>query len=125
MQLLIGIEVRVFAARVLLREPSVEAGWNQAVRALLLLGSADREGVRVLVLDVLVVAADPAPLHRMGGIDLIELLPEFGILERARFAPPAPSLPILAPVAHPFDEVLGIGDEMHQRMTPLAPNPFQ
>jgi len=73
MQLLVGIEVHVFAARPLLREPGIEAGWNQAVGALLLISGADRERVRILVLDVLIVAPDPAPLDRVGGIDLIEM----------------------------------------------------
>src|SRR6266540_6042146 len=125
MQLLVGIEVHVFAAGALLREPGVETGRNQAVGALLLLSGADREGVRILVLDVLVVAADPAPLNRVGGIDLIELLPQLGVLECARFAPPAPSLPVFAPLAHPLHQILGVGDEMDQRVAPLAADPFQ
>src|SRR3989442_13180246 len=83
MQLLVGIEVQVFAARPLLREPGIEAGWNQAVGALLLIGGADRERVRILVLDVLVVSPDPAPVHRMRGVHLVELLPELGVLERS------------------------------------------
>src|SRR5437667_11778244 len=95
MQLLIGIEVHVFAARPLLRQPGVETGWNQAVGALRLVGGADRQGVRVLVLDMLVVAAHPAPFHRVRAIDLDELLPEIGGLERARFAAPAASVSLL------------------------------
>src|SRR2546425_9084633 len=98
MQLLVGIELHVFAARVLLREPGVEAGRNQAVGALLLLGGADREGVRVLVLDVLVVAADPAPFYRMRCGDLLQLLPQLRVLERTRPATPAPGLPVLRPL---------------------------
>src|SRR5258705_5465878 len=125
MQLLVGIEVQVFAARPLLREPGIEAGRNQPVGPLLLIGGADRERVRILVLDVLVVAPDPAPLHRVRGIDLIELLPQLGVLERAGFTPPAPSLPVLAPLAHPLHQILGVGDEMDQRAAPLAADPFQ
>src|SRR2546423_7921033 len=125
MQLLVGIEVHILAARPLLREPGIEAGWNQAVGALLLIRGADRERVGILVLDVLIVSPDPAPLHGMRRIDLIELLPELGVLERAGFAAPATRLPVLAPLAHPLDQILGVGDEMHQRMAPLAANPFQ
>src|SRR6267154_4042527 len=98
MQLLVGIEVEVFAACPLLREPGVEAGGNQAVGALLLVGGADRQRVRILVLDVLVVSADPAPLHGMRGIDLIEFLPQVGVLEHACLAAPAARLPVLAPL---------------------------
>src|SRR6266550_1676515 len=125
MQLLVGIEVHVFAARPLLREPGIEAGGNQTVGPLLLVGGADRERVGILVLDVLVVAADPAPLHCVCGIDLIELLPQLGVLERARFTPPAPSLPVFAPLAHPLHQILGVGDEVDQRVVPLAADPFQ
>src|SRR5689334_10282182 len=76
MQLLVGIEVRVLVARTLLRKPGVETGRNQPVGPLLLLGGANRKGVRVLVLDVLVVAAHPAPINSMRRGDLRQLLPQ-------------------------------------------------
>src|SRR6266540_1598014 len=125
MQLLVGVEVQILAAGALLGEPGVESRGNETVGALLLVGGADRQDVRVFVLHVLVMATHPAPFHSMGGINLIELLPEVGVLERARFAAPATSLPILAPLLHAFDQILGVGDEVHERVTPLAPNPFQ
>src|SRR5207244_10840501 len=102
MQLLVGIEVQVFAARPLLREPRIEAGWNQAVGALLLIGGADRERVRILVLDVLVVSADPAPIHRMRAIDLIEFLLQISVHESVCLVSPAERLPVLAPLATPL-----------------------
>src|SRR5436189_5396865 len=75
MELLVGIELDKLAAGALLREPGVEAGRDQAVGPILSLGGADRERVRILVFDVLVVAADPAPVNGMHGGDLGQFLP--------------------------------------------------
>src|SRR5689334_6529143 len=125
MQLLVGIEVQVFAAGALLREPGVEAGGDEAVGALLLIGGADRERVGVLVLDVLVVAPDPAPVDRMRCRNLRQLLPQLGVLERARFAAPAARLPALDPLRHALDEILRVRNEADVGVPPLAADPFQ
>src|ERR1051325_8971361 len=99
MQLLVGIEVQKLAARVLLREPGVEARRDQAVGALLLVGGADGDDVSVFILHVLVVPADPAPVHQFVRLrDLRQLLPQLDVLERAGLAPPARASP-RAPVA--------------------------
>src|SRR5919201_685875 len=118
MQLLIWIEVRVFAAGPLLREPGVEARRNQTVGALLLLRGPHRQRVGVLILDVLVVTPHPAPVDGVVGLDRRQLLPQVRILQRARLAAPAARLPHLAPLGHAFDQILRVGDEAHVRVTP-------
>src|SRR6266566_5387753 len=125
MQLLVRIEGDVLAARALLREPRVEARGNQAVGALLLIRGAHCHDVRVFVLDVLVVAAHPAPIDRVRRRHLLELLPQLCILERTRLPPPTPPLPVLGPLVHSLHEILGVGDILHDGVPPLAANPFE
>src|SRR5213075_164524 len=125
MQLLVGIEVHKLAARAQLREPGIEAGWDQAVGALLLVGGANRDDVRVFVFHMLVVPAHPAPIHRMGARDLGQLLPEIQVLERAGLPPPAACFPSRQPLGHPFDEILRVGHEPDVGVSPLPPDPFE
>src|SRR6267378_756811 len=125
MQLLVGIEVQILAAGALLREPGVEAGGDEAVGPLLLIGGADRERVGVLVLDVLVVAPNPAPIHRMRRRHLRQLLPQLDVLEHARFAAPAACLPALDPFRHSLDEILRVGNVADVGVPPLAADPLE
>src|ERR1700694_2196761 len=125
MQLLVRIVGRVLAASSLLGEPGVESGRNQAVGALLELGGAHRDDVRVLVLRVLVMPAYPAPVYGMGRLDLHELLPQLGVFQRAGLAAPAPRLPVADPLGHPLHEVLGVGQIANVGVLPLEPDPLQ
>src|SRR5881628_959237 len=125
MELLVGIEVEKLAAGALLREPGVEARRDQTVGALLPVGGAHGQHVRVFILDVLVVAAHPAPVHGVHGGDLRQLLPQVRVLERARLAAPATGCPATHPLVHAFDEILRVRHEAHVGMAPLAPHPFE
>src|SRR6266545_4298349 len=125
MQLLIGIVARVLAAGVLLLEPGVEPRRHEAVGALLMLGGARRQEVGVLVLRVVGVAPDPAPFHGVRRGDLIELLPQLEVLDRAALAAPAASLPVLEPLLHALHQVLGVRHVAYARVLPLAPDPLE
>src|SRR5512145_3262779 len=124
-QLLVGIKVHILAPSTLLSEPRIEPGRDQAIRALLLLRRADGEEVGVFILDVLVVAPDPAPIHRVMRRHLRERLPQLEILERTGLASPAPGLPGREPFGHPLDQILGVGNEAHMGVAPLAADPLQ
>src|SRR6266850_4776235 len=125
MQLLIRIVVGVAPPGALLGEPGVEPRRNQPVRAFLALGSAGGEDVGVFVLGVPRVALDPAPLDCVRPRGLDQFLPEFQILEDAALALPPACFPPRHPFAHPFDEVLRVGNVHDVRVLPLAADPFQ
>src|SRR5437667_9660110 len=74
---------------------------------------------------MLVLAAHPAPIDRVRRRDLLELLPQVGVLERTRLPPPTPPLPVLGPLVHSLHEILGVGDILHDGLPPLAANPFE
>src|SRR5688572_33505512 len=122
MQLPVGVVVRVPAAGPLLCEPGVEPRRHQPVRALLALGGADGEVVRVLVLGVAGVALDPGPRDGMRGGGLGELLPELDVLDGAALSLPAARLPSPYPFAHTLHEVLRVRDEYDVGVLPLAAN---
>src|SRR2546430_16497324 len=124
-QLLVGVVVPITPARPLVYEPGVEAGWYQAVGALLALRRAGRERVGVFVLRVSRMALDPAPLDFVRRRGLDQLLPELLILEHAALALPAAGLPARYPLAHPLDEVLGVGNVDDAGVLPLTADPFQ
>src|SRR2546421_156681 len=125
MQVEIGIVVGVLPPRPPLCQPGIEAGRYEPVGALLALGGADGEVVGVLVLGVVVVAADPAPLDRVPGGRLHQLLPQRQILDRAALAAPAARHPAGNPVVHPLDQVLGIGHVGDAGVAPLAVQPLE
>src|SRR5947207_8462333 len=125
MQVEIGIVVGVVSPRPPLRQPGVEAGRDESVGALLALGGAHGEVVGVLVLGIVVVAADPAPLDGVPGGRLHQLLPQRQILDRAALAAPAARHPAGDPVVHPLDQVLGIGHVGDARVAPLAMQPLE
>src|SRR5437867_276411 len=75
-ELPVRIVIGVRPAGALLRQPHVEARGDEAVRALLALGGADREVVGVLVLGVSGMALDPLPGDRVRRRGLDQLLPE-------------------------------------------------
>src|SRR5438552_5392390 len=125
MQLLVGIVVSITPARPLVYEPGVEAGWHQAVGALLALRGAGGEGVRVFVLRVPRVALDPAPLDLVRRRGLDQFLPQVLILEHAALAFPASGFPPRHPLVHPFDEVPRVGNVHAAGVLPLAADPFQ
>src|SRR5437764_7069895 len=125
MQLLVRIERDVLAASTLLGEPRIETRGNQAVGPLLVFRGSHRHEVGVFILDVLVMAAHPAPIDRVCRRDLFELLPQRGILERPRLAAPPSPLPGLGPLIHALHEVLGVGNELDDGVPPLAANPLE
>src|SRR5256886_3216884 len=125
MQVEIGIVVGVLPPRPPLCQPGIEAGRYEPVGALLALGGADGEVVGVFVLGVVVVAADPAPLDRVPGGRLHQLLPQRQILDRAALAAPAARHPAGNPVVHPLDQVLGIGHVSDAGVAPLAVQPLE
>src|SRR2546429_1136921 len=125
MQVEIGIVVGVVPPRPPLRQPGVEAGRDESVGAFLALGGAHGEVVGVLVLGIVVMAADPAPLDRVPGGRLHQLLPQRQILDRAALAAPAARHPAGDPVVHPLDQILGIGHVGDVGAAPLAVPPFQ
>src|SRR5438105_11726579 len=125
MQLLVRIEGDVLAAGALLGKPRIETRGNQAVGTLLVFRGTHRHEVGVFILDVLVVAAHPAPIDRVRRRDLLELLPQLGILERTCLPPPPAPLPVLGPLIHPLHEVLGVGNELDDGVPPLAANPLE
>src|SRR5256884_8197774 len=124
-QLLVGVVVPITPARPLVYEPGVEAGWYQAVGALLALRRAGGEGVGVFVLRVSRMALDPSPLDLVRRRGLDQLLPELLILEYAALALPAAGFPSGDPLAHAFDEVLRVRNVHDAGVLPLAANPFQ
>src|SRR6267378_3062019 len=93
--------------------------------ALLALRRAGGEDVGVFVLGVPRVALDPAPLDFVRPRGLDQFLPEFQILEDAALALPPACFPPRHPFAHPFDEVLRVGNVHDVRVLPLAADPFQ
>src|SRR5213594_2483281 len=125
MQLLIGIVVAVAPPGALLGEPGVEPRRHQPVRALLTLRRAGCEAVGVFVLRVPRMALDPSPLDPVRRRGLNQFLPEVLILEHAALALPAACFPPGHPLAHPLDEVLGVGNVHDARVLPLAADPFQ
>src|SRR5436309_5989020 len=125
MQLLIGIVVPVTPAGALLGEPGVERRRHQPVVAFLTLRGAGRERVGVFVLRVTRMALDPTALDLVRCRGLHQLLPELLILEHAALALPAAGLPARYPLAHPLDEVLGVGNVDDARVLPLTVAPLQ
>src|SRR5205809_5990229 len=125
MQLLVGVVGRVLAAGALLREPRVEPRGDEPVGALLALRGASRQEVRVLVLGVVGVPADPAPLHVMDLGDLRQLLPQLQIHDLAALLLPSLLLPPGHPLPHPLDEVLRVRHVAHACAFPLAPDPLE
>src|SRR3989440_714508 len=125
MQVEIGIVVGVLPPPPPRGQPGIEAGRYEPVGALLALGGAEGEVVGVLVLGVVVVAADPAPLDRVPGGRLHQLLPQRQILDRAALAAPAARHPAGNPVVHPLDQVLGIGHVGDAGVAPLAVQPLE
>src|SRR5256886_1611913 len=124
-QLLVGVVGRVPPAGALVCQPGVEPRRHQAVGAILTLRGAGREGVGVFVLRVPRVALDPAPLDVVRRRGLDQFLPQVLILEHAALAFPATGFPPRHPLAHPFDEVLRVGDVHDAGVLPLAADPFQ
>src|SRR5690348_7068992 len=108
-QLPIGIVVVIVPAGPRRRQPGVELRRHQTVRALLTLGGAHGEVVRVLVLRVARVPLDPAPRNVVRSRGLDELLPQLQVLERTAFAFPSSGFPSFHPLAHPLHEVLRVG----------------
>src|SRR5256714_11391396 len=125
MQLLIGIVVAVAPAGALFVEPGVEPRRHQPVGACLTLRGACRERVGVFVLRVSRMTLDPTPLDLVRRRGLHQLLPELLILEHAALALPAAGLPARYPLAHPLDEVLGVGNVDDAGVLPLTADPFQ
>src|SRR5258705_784806 len=113
------------AARALLFQPHVEPRRREAVGALLALGGAYGERIRVLVLGVPRVAFDPLPRHVVPRGGLIELLPQRQVFDFAAFTLPAPCLPGVDPLAHALDQVLRVGDVCDGGAVPLAVQPFE
>src|SRR5438552_5164234 len=125
MQLRFGVVIGIVTAGPLLREPRVEAGWDQAVGALLALGGPDREVVRVLVLGAAGVPFDPAPRDPVRGGSLHELLPQLLVLQDTALPLPPPRLPAVHPFGHALDQVLLVGDVHDQRVLPLSADPLE
>src|ERR1043166_800220 len=125
MQLLVGIVVPIAPARPLVYEPGVEAGWHQAVGALLALRGAHRERVGVFVLGVAGVPAHPAPLDGVAGRGLHQLLPQRKILDRAPLAAPPAGDPCRYPLRHALDQVLRVRHVHHLHALPLTVQPLE
>src|SRR5213075_1738007 len=71
------------------------------------------------------VAPDPAPRHGVRRGDLIELLPQLEVLDRAALAAPAAGLPVLEPFLHALHQVLGVRHVAYARVLPLPPDPLE
>src|SRR5216110_600384 len=96
-----------------------------SLKTLMTLRRAGCEAVGVFVLRVPRVALDPSPFDPVRRRGLNQFLPELQILEHAALALPAPCFPPGHPLAHPLDEILGVGNVHDACVLPLAADPFQ
>src|SRR5690606_33758894 len=118
------VDVQVPAPFALGLEPRLVARGDEPARVSLRLRRPDREVVRVLVLSVAGVSADPAPVDLVPAGRRDELPREFDVPDLAVLPASAPPDPGMDPLAHPPDQVLRVRGEddaarCSQRAQPL------